>query len=84
MVLSDTYSRVIKLPTLEFVNSVSFVFLTASLKVKVTFAVIGIPVEVSAGSKVTTGAVASAEVKVMELALIALSDSSSTVAPIAT
>ena len=65
MVLSDTYSRVIKLPTLEFVNSESFVFLTASLKVKVTFAVIGIPVEVSAGSKVTTGAVASAEVKVM-------------------
>ena len=84
MVLSDTYSRVIKLPKLEFVNSESFIFLTASLKVKVTFAVIGIPVAVSAGSKVTTGAVESAAVKVMELAVIALSDSSSTVAPIAT
>ena len=83
-VLSDTYSSVIKLPKFEFVNSLSFIFLTDSLNVKVTFAVIGIPVAVSAGSKVTTGAVESAAVKVIELALIALSDSSSTVAPIAT
>ena len=45
---------------------------------------IGMQLDVSGGTKATVGAVSSAAVKVIELALIALSDSSSTVAPMAT
>ena len=49
--------------------------------VKTTFEVIGIPVEESGGTKVTLGAVASAVVKVAEVAIIAFPDASSRVAP---
>ena len=82
--LSDVYSSVIKLPTFESVIAESSGFLTASLKVSDTFEEIGTQLEASGGTKATVGAVESAAVKVIELALIALSESSSTVAPIAT
>ena len=81
---SYAYSRVIKSPTLEFVIAVSSTFLIASENVSVTLDSMGIPVAVSAGSKFTLGAVASAVVNVDDDKLIALSHSSSTVAPIAT
>ena len=81
---SAVYSRVIKLPTFELVIAESSGFLTASLKVSVTFEEIGTQFDASGGTKATVGAVESATVKVIELALIALSESSSTVAPIAT
>ena len=83
-VLSDVYSRVIKLPTFESVIAESSGFLTASLKVRETLDDIGTQFVASGGTKATVGAVASAAVKVIELALIALSEASSTVAPIAT
>ena len=82
--LSDVYSRVIKLPTFESVIAESSGFLTPSLKVRETLDDIGTQFDASGGTKATVGAVASAAVKVIELALIALSESSSTVAPIAT
>jgi hypothetical protein len=82
--LSDVYSSVIKPPTFESVIAESSGFLTASLKVSDTFEVIGTQFDASGGTKATVGAVESAAVKVIELALIALSESSSTVAPIAT
>ena len=80
---------VIKLSTLESVNSELSVFLIASLKVNVIFESIATAVAESAGLKVIVGAVVSVEpisraVKVAEDALIALLASSSTVAPIAT
>ena len=59
-------------------------FLTASLKVSETLEDIGTQFDASGGTKATVGAVESAAVKVIELALIALSEASSTVAPIAT
>jgi hypothetical protein len=82
---SDVYSRVINLFTrseLEICESSAF--LTASLKVSDTFDDIGTQFVASGGTKATVGAVASAAVKVIELAVIALPDSSSTVAPMAT
>ena len=82
--LSAVYSRVIKLPTFESVIAESSGFLTASLKVKETLDDIGTQFDASGGTKATVGAVASAAVKVIELALIALSEASSTVAPMAT
>ena len=80
---------VIKLSTLESVNSVLSVFLIASLKVSVMFESTVTPVAESAGLQVILGEVVSVEpisraVKVAELALIALLASSSTVVPIAT
>ena len=81
---SAVYSRVIKLPTFESVIAELSGFLTASLKVRETLDDIGTQLDVSGGTKATVGAVASAAVKVIELALIALSEASSTVAPIAT
>ena len=82
--LSDVYSREIKSPTLESVIAESSGFLTASLKVSDTFDDIGTQFDESGGTKATVGAVESAAVKVIELALIALSEASSTVAPMAT
>ena len=82
--LSDVYSRVIKLPTLESVIAESSGFLTASLNVSDTFDDIGTQFDASGGTKATVGAVESAAVKVIEVALIALSEASSTVAPMAT
>ena len=81
--LSDVYSSVIKFPTLVLVIAVSSEFLTASLKVRDTFDDMGTQFVESGGTKATVGAVESAAVKVIELALIALSESSSTVAQIA-
>jgi hypothetical protein len=83
---SDVYSRVIKLPTFESVISelVVSAFLTASLKVRETLDDIGTQLDVSGGTKATVGAVASAAVKVIELAVITFPDASSTDAPIAT
>ena len=81
---SDVYSRVIKLPTFESVMAESSGFLTASLKVRDTFDDIGTQFDASGGTKATVGAVESAAVKVIELAVMALSEASSTVAPIAT
>jgi hypothetical protein len=82
--LSDVYSRVIKFPTFESVMAESSGFLTASLKVSETLEDIGTQFDASGGTKATVGAVESAAVKVIELALIALSEASSTVAPMAT
>ena len=76
--------RVIKLSTLESVIVESSVFLMTSSKAMVMSELTAIPVAESAGVKSRLGAVESAAVKVISLALIALSESSSTVAPIAT
>ena len=82
--LSDVYSRAIKLPTFESVIVESSGFLTASLKVRDMFDDIGTQFEASGGTNATVGAVSSAEVNVIELSDIILSELSSTVAPIAT
>ena len=76
--------KVIKLSTLVFVNVESSVFLIASLKVNVMLSVTGTGSSRSAGSKTIVGEIVSTTVKVIELALIALSEASSTVAPMAT
>ena len=76
--------KVIKLSTLVFVNAESSVFLIASLKVNVILSVTGTGSSRSAGSKTIVGEIVSTTVKVIELALIALSEASSTVAPMAT
>ena len=76
--------RVIKLSTLESVIAESSVFLITSSKAIVISELIAIPVAESAGVKSRLGAVESAAVKLISLALIALSESSSTVVPIAT
>ncbi len=76
--------RVIKLSTLESVIAESSVFLITSSKAIVISELIAIPVAESAGVKSRLGAVESAAVKLISLALIALLESSSTVAPIAT
>ena len=76
--------KVIKLSTLVFVNAESSVFLIASLKVNVMLSVTGTGSSRSAGSKTIVGEIVSTTVKVIELALIALSEASSTVAPMAT
>ena len=69
--------------TFESVRTTLSIRRIASSKVKMTFEVIGIPVEESGGTKVTLGAVASAVVKVAEAAIIAFPDASSRVAPMA-
>ena len=76
--------RVIKLSTLESVSDESSVFLMTSSKAMVMSELTAIPVAESSGVKSRFGAVESAAIKVIELAVIALSESSSTVAPIAT
>ena len=76
--------RVIKLSTLESVIVESSVFLITSSKAIVISELIAIPVAELAGVKSRLGAVESAATKVIELAVMALSESSSTVAPIAT
>ena len=76
--------RVIKLSTVASVNEELSVFLITSSKAIVISELTAIPVAELTGVKSTFGAVESAALKVIELALIALSDASSTVAPIAT
>ena len=76
--------RVIKLSTIESVSDESSVILMTSSKAMVMSELTAIPVAESAGVKSRLGAVESAAVKVISLALIALLESSSTVAPIAT
>ena len=76
--------RVIKLSTLESVIVESSVFLITSSKAMVISELIAIPVAELAGVKSRLGAVESAATKVIELAVMALSESSSTVAPMAT
>ena len=76
--------RVIKLSTFESVNAESSVFLMTSSKAMVMSELTAIPVAESAGVKSRLGAVESAATKVISLALMALSASSSKVAPIAT
>ena len=76
--------RVIKLSTLESVIAESSVFLMASSKAIVMSELTAIPVAESSGVKSRFGAVESAAIKVIELAVMALSESSSTVAPMAT
>ena len=75
--------RVIKLSTFESVKAVSSVFLIASSKVIVISELTATPVLESAGVKSKLGAVESATIKVIELAVMALSELSSTVVPIA-
>ena len=82
--LSEVYSRVIRSRALVSVMGESSRFLTPSLKVSDTFDVMGTQLDASGGTKATVGAVASADVKVAELTVIALLDASSTVAPMAT
>ena len=76
--------KVMRPSTLVLVNVESSVFLIASLKVNVMLSVTGTGFSRSAGSKTIVGEIVSTTVKVIELVLIALSDSSSTVAPMAT
>ena len=76
--------KVIKLSTLVFVKAESSIFLIASLKVNVMLSVTGTGSSRSAGSKTIVGEIVSTTVKVISLALIALSYKSSTVVPIAT
>ena len=73
--------RVIKLSTFESVKAVSSVFLIASSKAMVMSELTATPVLESAGVKSRLGAVESAAIKVIELAVITLSELSSTVAP---
>ena len=75
--------KVIRLSTLASVNVELSIFRTDSLKAIVISEFIAIPVSESAGVKVSVGGVESAAVKVMSVAVIALSEESSTVAPIA-
>ena len=75
--------RVIKLSTFESVNAESSVFLMTSSKAIVMSELTAIPIAESAGVKSRIGGSESAATKVISLALIALSESSSTVAPIA-
>ena len=76
--------RVIKLSTFESVNAESSVFLMTSSKAMVMSELTAIPVAESAGVKSRLGAVESAATKVISLALMTLSESSSRVTPIAT
>ena len=80
--MSDPFSsvsfKVIRLSTLVLVKAESSVFLIASLKVNVMLSVTGTRFSVSTGSKTIVGEIVSTTVKVIELSLIALSDSSST------
>ena len=75
---------VIKVSTFESVNAESSVFLMTSSKAMVMSELIAIPVSEFAGVKSRFGAVESAATKVISPALMALSESSSRVAPIAT
>ena len=78
--MSDPFSsvsfRVIKLSTLALVNVESSVFLIASLKVNVMLSVTGTGSSKSSGSNTIIGEIVATTVKVISLALIALSDSS--------
>ena len=76
--------RVIRLSTLASVIDESSIFRTNSSKAIVISELTAIPVSASAGLKVTVGGVESAALKIILLAVIALSEESSTVAPIAT
>ena len=76
--------RVIRVSTFESVSAESSVFLITSSKAIVMSELTAIPVAESAGVKSRFGAVESAATNVIELAVIALLESSSKVAPIAT
>ena len=76
--------RVIKLSTLESVSAESSVFLITSLNVIVMFESIATLVAESTGLKVMVGVIESIAVKVIELAVLAFPELSSTVAPMAT
>jgi len=80
---SSVSLRVMRPSTLVLVNVESLVFRIASLKVIVILSVTGTGFSKSIGSKVSVGEIVSIAVKVAELAVIALSYKSSTVAPIA-
>ena len=86
--ISDPFSlsslRVIRLSTLVLVNAELSVFRIASLNVIVILSATGTGFSRSTGSKVRVGETESTAVKVIELAEMALSYSSSTLAPIAT
>ena len=76
--------RVIRLSTFEFVSEELSIFRITSSKAMVMSELTATPVAEPNGVNSTFGGVESAAVKVVELALIALSDASSTVAPMAT
>ena len=76
--------RVIRLSTLESVNTVSSIFLTASLNVRVILESTAIPVAEFVGFQVSVGPAMSATVKVAEAALFAVPHEFSKVFPIAT
>ena len=76
--------RVIKLSIFESVSDELSIFLIASSNAIVMSELTAIPVAESAGVKSRFGAVESAATKVIEFAVMALSESSSTVAPMAT
>ena len=76
--------RVIRLSTFESVSEEPSIFRITSSKAMVMSELTAIPVAESTGVKSRLGAVESAALKVTELSLMALSEASSTVAPIAT
>ena len=76
--------RVIKLSTFESVTAESSVFLITSVKVMVMFESTATPVAELVGLQVVVGPAVSAAVKVADEALSAVSQSFSTVLPIAT
>ena len=76
--------RVIKLSTLESLNALSSIFLTASLNVSAMFESTATPDAELAGFQVVVGPAVSAAVKVADEALIAVPQVFSTVFPIAT
>ena len=76
--------RVIKLSTFESVNAESSVFLIASVKVMVMFESLATFAAALTGLKVRVGVIESMAVKVIELAVLAFPELSSTVAPMAT
>ena len=81
--LSSSF-KVIKLSTLESVKVELLIFLINSLKVIIIFELTITFVSKSAGLNVKIGAALSIIVNIDEAAVVALSNASSTVAPIAT
>ena len=81
--LSSSSFRVIKPAISESVKSESFKFLTTSLNVIVILELVTTFVSKSAGLNTYVGAALSIIVNVVDVALIALSNESSTVAPMA-
>ena len=82
--LASLFLRVINASTLSLVMLVLSLWRTCSLKLSNTSVLTGTSVDPSTGDQVIPGLSVSVDMNVILVAAIALSDASSTVAPIAT